>query len=33
VPKDGSDDGFFDLLCATTNGWNRRGAPIAASTF
>jgi FkbM family methyltransferase len=33
VPKDGSDEGFFDLLCATTNGWQGRGAPIAASTF
>jgi FkbM family methyltransferase len=33
VPKDGSDEGFFDLLCATTNGWTGRGAPIGASTF
>ena len=24
VPKDGSDEGFFDLLCAATNGWKER---------
>jgi FkbM family methyltransferase len=26
VPKDGSDEGFFDLLCAATNGWKGRSA-------
>jgi hypothetical protein len=26
VPRDGSDEGFFDLLCAATNGWAGSGA-------
>jgi FkbM family methyltransferase len=26
VAKDGSDEGFFDLLCATTNGWKGGGS-------
>jgi FkbM family methyltransferase len=26
VPKDGSDEGFFDLLCAPTNAWEGPGA-------
>ena len=32
VPRDGSDEGFFDLLCATTNGWKGGGAVPSRGT-
>jgi FkbM family methyltransferase len=31
VPKDGSDEGFFDILCAPTNAWERVGSAPAVA--
>ena len=32
VPRDGSDEGFFDLLCAKTNDWKGGGAVPSRGT-